>query len=78
MRVDGNDHELGGWIFDDYERLAEIRFSFVPEHHLVCVSQECVMRLAELLLAKPVVLSGSQLIQRAEKGRKSFMPKIER
>jgi hypothetical protein len=73
--VGGNDHELGGWIFDDYERLAEIRFGFVPKHQSICVSQECVVRLAELLLAKPVVLSGSQLIQRAEKGKKSFMSK---
>jgi hypothetical protein len=62
LKVDGNDHELGGWIFYDYERLAEIRFGSVPEHHLVCVSQECVIRLVEFLLAKPVVLSGSQLI----------------
>jgi len=75
LRVDGNDHELGGWIFDDYERLAEIRFGFVPKHQSICVSQECVVLLAEFLLAKPVVLSGSPLIQRAEKGRKSFMSK---
>jgi hypothetical protein len=29
-----NDYEFRGWIFDDYERLAEIRFGFVPEHYL--------------------------------------------
>ena len=72
MRIDGNDHELGGWIFDDDERLAEIRFGFVPEHHLVCVSQECVVRLAEFLLAKPVVLSGFSIDTEARK-RKTIL-----
>ena len=47
LRIDGNDHELGGWIFDDYERLAEIRFGFVPEHYMVCISKEYIERLME-------------------------------
>ena len=47
LRIDGNDHELGGWIFDDYERLAEIRFGFVPEHYMVCISKEYIERLVE-------------------------------
>jgi hypothetical protein len=38
--MDCNDYEFGGWIFDDYERLAEIRFGFVPEHYFVFSSQE--------------------------------------
>jgi hypothetical protein len=40
--MDCNDYEFGGWIFDDYERIAEIRFGFVPEYYFVCSSQEYI------------------------------------